>query len=402
MLTRVGLVCVLLAVQCLPCSVPYERRIWSKERDSTSNLFAFQRHGAVGFIDSSGAVVVPPRIVAQIEDVGDFHEGLSVVRSGARPGYIDETGALVISIDRIDAFGLLPFSEGLGLTVASRQTRYIDRNGSVVFETSGSGREFHEGLAVYRTPPKPPEYDRDSPTPAPPPPILSVGSVGYLDKQGSLAIEPLFAAAGPFVDGLAQAVLDGNCYVLTSDKRHLGTPTTGTNTSCGSPPPGADAVCPVGFIDKRGEFVIPPQFDSALDFSEGVAAVFTGGRWGFVDRSGALVVKPQFSAARSFHEGRAAVSKAGSWGFVDKSGELVIPAVWDEAGEFSEGLSSVSRDNQYLYIDRTGVVAIPGPYLEATPFVHGLAAVRVGEHRIHYINRDGDVVFEYSRSSRKY
>jgi hypothetical protein len=64
---------------------------------------------------------------------------------------------------------------------------------------------------------------------------------------------------------------------------------------------------------------------------------------------------------------------------------------------FSEGLAPVSQSDRYSYVDPAGAIAIRGPYLEATPFVHGLAAVRVTKHRIHYINRDGDTVFEYSR-----
>jgi hypothetical protein len=43
-----------------------------------------------------------------------------------------------------------------------------------------------------------------------------------------------------------------------------------------------------GFVDKRGKFVINPQFDYAFAFSEGLAAVRVGdaktGKWGYVSR----------------------------------------------------------------------------------------------------------------------
>ena len=39
-----------------------------------------------------------------------------------------------------------------------------------------------------------------------------------------------------------------------------------------------------GFIDKTGRIVINPQFDLPAFFSEGLAAVFIGGKWGYIAR----------------------------------------------------------------------------------------------------------------------
>ena len=47
-----------------------------------------------------------------------------------------------------------------------------------------------------------------------------------------------------------------------------------------------------GFIDKKGNEVIPCMYDYAFDFSEGYAAVMLGGKgslsgkWGFIDKTG--------------------------------------------------------------------------------------------------------------------
>src|SRR6185295_1906791 len=42
-----------------------------------------------------------------------------------------------------------------------------------------------------------------------------------------------------------------------------------------------------GYLDVRtGETRIPPQFDSADVFSDGLAAVLIAGRWGYIDESG--------------------------------------------------------------------------------------------------------------------
>ncbi len=37
-----------------------------------------------------------------------------------------------------------------------------------------------------------------------------------------------------------------------------------------------------GYISKTGEFVIQPQFKTAKNFSEGLAAAESNGKWGFI------------------------------------------------------------------------------------------------------------------------
>ena len=49
-----------------------------------------------------------------------------------------------------------------------------------------------------------------------------------------------------------------------------------------------------------GNLGIPPQFDQASGFSEGVAAVKPDGRYGYIDKTGELaVVEPQYTCGRS-------------------------------------------------------------------------------------------------------
>jgi hypothetical protein len=49
--------------------------------------------------------------------------------------------------------------------------------------------------------------------------------------------------------------------------------------------------------------VIPAQFDSAEDFSEGLARVLVDGKYGFINRTGTVVVPPQFKNAGDFSSG---------------------------------------------------------------------------------------------------
>ena len=52
-----------------------------------------------------------------------------------------------------------------------------------------------------------------------------------------------------------------------------------------------------GYISTRGDFVIPPTFDSASDFHDGLVRFVENGKFGYKDGDGNVVVKPQFFEA---------------------------------------------------------------------------------------------------------
>ena len=61
-----------------------------------------------------------------------------------------------------------------------------------------------------------------------------------------------------------------------------------------------------GYIDKTGKLVIPPMYDEAYDFNEGLAKVEIGGKAGFIDTTGKVVIPPQYDRVTtpwSFSEG---------------------------------------------------------------------------------------------------
>ncbi|MBO4699863.1 WG repeat-containing protein [bacterium] len=61
----------------------------------------------------------------------------------------------------------------------------------------------------------------------------------------------------------------------------------------------------IGFIDGCGRVVIEPVYDSALEFSEGLARVEKNGKFGFIDKSGKVVIDFYLDFACFFHEGKA-------------------------------------------------------------------------------------------------
>ena len=190
---------------------------------------------------------------------------------------------------------------------------------------------------------------------------------GFYDKSGRMAIEgPFHAGAGPFSDGLASVVVHG----------------TGQ----------------AGYIDRSGRFVIPPHFNSAKAFSEGLAAVNVGGAWGYINRSGRFVIGPQYESAKPFSDGRAAVRVGDTWGYINSAGRQVIPPRFSEADAFREGLAAVCCDEGFQrFVDASGAWAFElrltasGDY-SGGAFIGGVALVDVPGIGGAYIDRRGGVI----------
>ena len=122
---------------------------------------------------------------------------------------------------------------------------------------------------------------------------------------------------------------------------------------------------------------LTPEFISAIQkyeklgpFSEGLAAVMKDGKWGYINTKGEEVIPCRYSMCEVFHEGLAAVQKYSEegyldaeWGYIDTKGKEVIPLSIEaeKANEFSEGLATIIKDyNNFSVIDTKGNVVFSG------------------------------------------
>jgi len=212
-------------------------------------------------------------------------------------------------------------------------------------------------------------------------PIIAGGKYGFIDSQGNVVVEPCFAEAQQFSEGLAAV----NAGTLDAAKW--------------------------GYLDLTGELKIEPAFDAAGPFSEGLAPVCTGGLYGFVDRTGAWAIEPTYEYAHPFSGGRAAVRVTGPderrpYGFVDSAGRMVIEPQFADVHSFSEGLAAVgwakgpgSGRLDWGFIDADGRYVI-GPGLRgASPFSDGLALVQ-SQRGLEYIDREGSTVIDIDEFSQ--
>jgi len=67
------------------------------------------------------------------------------------------------------------------------------------------------------------------------------------------------------------------------------------------------------------ELTIPCIYDSAMDFSEGLAAVKLDGKWGYIDKNGNEVIKCVYDCDGFFSEDLVAVRLNGKYGYLAKT-----------------------------------------------------------------------------------
>jgi hypothetical protein len=151
-----------------------------------------------------------------------------------------------------------------------------------------------------------------------------------------------------------------------------------------------------GFIDTAGKLVAQPQFDDCMPFAEGMAAVKSGNQWGYIDQSGTIAIKPQFENTITFREGMAFVEAGKVSGVIDKTGKMLFQ-VNGSGGWFSEHRAAVREhgiESKMFYVDSTGQRAFPSTFESGGDFSEGLASV-TNENKSAYIDPTGKIVIPF-------
>jgi len=108
-----------------------------------------------------------------------------------------------------------------------------------------------------------------------------------------------------------------------------------------------------GYIDKKGDTAIPHIYDSARDFSNGLASVKKGHKWGVIDKTGREVIVPAYDFIGKYENSLAYFVKNGKYGLIDKRGEVFKPPVNDFI-YFSDGIFKMYKDRKTVVVDEHG------------------------------------------------
>jgi hypothetical protein len=205
-------------------------------------LAPVQSDGKWGYIDRKNNSVIAPAY----RDADPFNNGWALVLTGDGWGYIDSTGQFVIKPQFEKAF---PFRGNVARVKKANTWFYIYRNGKAT-TTYGfmNAEDFSDGAAMVR---------RDR------------GNWGYLNEDGTWLLEPRFYVAGNFINGIAKVRMEN------AEEWN--------------------------YIDRKGNYLFGNRkFEKAEDFSDSLARIRKDGMWGFINEKGEIVIKPQFERALDF------------------------------------------------------------------------------------------------------
>ena len=241
---------------------------------SEDKAFVVRDGEALECINTSGKVLFT---LEGIEWAYNFHEGLSqVIDADGKAGYINEKGEIVIDLQYVVAGD---YSEGLAYAQTEDKSGYIDKKGAFVFQTkSDKPYKFSEGLAVNN---------------------VDDGEYGYISKKGSIEIPFQFDAANGFKEGLACVKTGGKYGYINKKGNYVINPQYDFADTFSEGLATARIGRKFGYINPKGKTVIDPIYAYACDFVGGYAFVKNSDdKYGIINKKGDFVVIPQFTEAK--------------------------------------------------------------------------------------------------------
>lgn len=284
-----------------------------------------------GFIDHQGKTVVQPNY----QEVLPFRGGLSACSLAVsriffmdhKWGFIDRNGTMQVEpiYDHC-----LPFSDDLAGVTLNGKVAFINKKGFFVIPPSFDyARSFSDGLANVLI------WNQKDKT----------MTDEFIDKKGKIAFSSSYTIekgeklssyfrSDEFLfpdqyehhrrERLSRRDTDFHDHLLLHAKKIK------------------DGIWRYGFLNEKGDFVVPPTYVGAAPFSEGLARVYIGGKYGFIDRKGAQIIPPKYKNASDFSDGVAAVSTDGKvWGYIDRTGRIIVEEKYLTAYPFAQGLAKV-------------------------------------------------------------
>ena len=162
-----------------------------------------------------------------------------------------------------------------------------------------------------------------------------------------------------------------------------------------------------GYIDTNGNAIVPVKFKRIGAFTDDLApATINNLDWGYVNKKGETVIPFEYNKALPFKNGYAVVFKNGKCGVIDKTGKIVVDIKYEHInGELTAGMFAVKSNGKYGFVDINGKVVIPFKYWSINAyklFKEGLAAVATSSGHWGFINNKGETIVPFKYSSVKY
>ena len=157
-----------------------------------------------------------------------------------------------------------------------------------------------------------------------------------------------------------------------------------------------------GYVNLKGEFVIPAQFDNCNPFSaNGLAVVEKNKMNVIINTKGEefpVDVKGfgTFGVAKSFEEGLPAIQSNKKWGYLNSTGKLAIPLKYDGVKAFNGGFAVVTLGTNFYVLDTKGpeVAVATSGILDVKHFSEGFAPIKTADKKVGFINSKGEITIQ--------
>lgn len=215
--------------------------------------------------------------------------------------------------------------------------------------------------------------------------VKIAGKWGYFNSVGKLVIPAKYTAGSDFSEGFAFVKEGSNQFII--DK-------TGKETAIGKEIADIrdfiDGLAPckqasdskVGFLNSKGQVVIPAIYANVGYFSNGLAWAKTAeGKVGFINKKGEWVIEPVYEAVKDFDlvYGLALVRKGEQWMYVNKAGEERQISDSEKLTSFSNGLAEGKKGGLFGFYNNKGEWIIEPQFQNVNAFVNGYACAKSGE-----------------------
>jgi hypothetical protein len=369
------------------------------------DLIPYFSKGKWGYCDKNMKIVIPCRY----DQAYPFYEERALVITYTNDtilpytiaSFIDPSGRVVFRLNS-SAMGspASRFQDGVALIENYNIPEYgdlrtlsvVDRNGKVLQQIDSCGLDMELSMFYeYGIP-----FNSDG---------VYVTTIGFFEqniviiyKDGRKPVILKYDYAGPFKNGYSMAV---KAYKEGQE------------------------IPDAALINTKGEEVIPPgRFNLSLEYSNigkneiQLYPYSEKNRYGYVNLKGEVVIPPTFDMAQTFSEGLAIVGiitdideyeiPTYQFGYINTKGDLIIPYQFDFAFPFLEGLAEVIRNDSILFINISNKVELGfqntpssadlefgsykyGAYFYDHGFKNGQAILYQND-KIAWINRKGEFI----------
>ena len=296
------------------------------------------------------------------------------IQVGDKYGFMDEYGNIIIEAQYDEAHSF--FKGNLCCAVIGEREGLINRDGEFVVEFNSDINwvyPFTKGLARCNT------LDR---------------KFGVLDKNGAFILPAIYK-------DITRGYEDQGFII-------------------------EDTLGKKGYVNCKGEFIIPCKYDKVYGFCEDLAIVAINNKWGYMDTLGNWAIDTIYDEARIFGNGLARVKKDGKWMFINHKGNTVESLRYDSiltgfannrafvmlndkillidnkgktikqieadfVTNYKEGFATFGKEGKFGKLDTLGNIVIPAIYDELNNFEEGFARFELN-NKYGIIDSTGNVV----------